>query len=84
MVETMVAPQTVLAYANLRPFRPFRCHIAGGRVFEVSQPDRIKVLKTHVLLFEPPSDGSEFSETFDRVSLSNLEMISFTEPTQGS
>jgi hypothetical protein len=77
----MLSPQTVLEYVKAEPFRPFRLHMASGRTFEVRHPELIKVLKSHVLLFQVSGESLEIPDECQRVSLMLMETISLLEQT---
>jgi hypothetical protein len=52
----MITPQTILGYVTAEPFRPSRLHLASSRGFEVRHPEMIKVLRSHILVFEAAGD----------------------------
>lgn len=75
----MMSPQAVLGYVKAEPFRPFRLHVASGRIFDVRHPEMIKVLKSSVLVFKTSGDASELSDEWESVSLMLTESISHLE-----
>jgi hypothetical protein len=75
----MLTPATVRDYIKAEPFRPFRIHIVSGKTFDIRHPEMIKVLKSHVLVFSPTGDETDFPEEFQSVSLMLAETISHPE-----
>jgi hypothetical protein len=75
----MMTPQTILGYVKTEPFRPFRIHLASGRTFDIRHPERIKVLRSNVLVFKTTGDTPEIPDEWETVSLMLTESISHLE-----
>ncbi len=75
----MLSPQTVLGYVKAEPFRPFRLHLASGRTFDVRHPEKIKILKSSVLVFKTSGDASDLPDEWESVSLMLTKSISHLE-----
>ena len=48
--------EAVIDSLNYKPFRPFRLVLIGGKVFDISDPDRVAVGKSRMHIFLPRSD----------------------------
>jgi hypothetical protein len=75
----MLTPQTVLGYVKAEPFRPFRLHLASGRIFDVRHPEMIKILKSNVLIFKTSDGAEDLPDEWESVSLMLTESISRLE-----
>jgi hypothetical protein len=75
----MMTPAVVRDYVKAEPFRPFRINITSGKAFKIRHPEMIKILKSHVLIFSPVGEASDFPEEFQSVSLMLAESISHLE-----
>jgi hypothetical protein len=75
----MMTPTAVLGYVKAEPFRPFRIHMASGRVYEVRHPEMIKVGRTNAIVFFSVSDQGEMFDEWESVSLLLIESISHVE-----
>ena len=71
----MMTPQTVLGYVKAEPFRPFRLHLESGRTFEIRHPEMVKVLKSHIIVFESTGDHPEIFDGWESASLMLAESI---------
>lgn len=75
----MMNPQSLLDYVRAQPFRPFRLHMASGRTFDVRQPEMVKVLKQHVLIFRSKDQVAEIPDDWESVSLMLTASVSHLE-----
>ena len=75
----MMTPQTVLGHVKAEPFRPFRIHMASGRLFDVRHPEMIKVLKSYALVFKSDADNPDLPDDHESISLMLAESISNLE-----
>ncbi len=77
-----MTPHTLLVYARAVPFRPFRIHVASGRIFEVRHPEMIKVLRTGVLIFKDAGgDHPDLPDEWEILSLMLIESVTHLETT---
>ena len=72
----MITPQSILEYVRAEPFRPFRIHMASGRVFEIRHPEVIRVLRSSVLVFSLVRNNPDIPDEFHNVSLMLTESVS--------
>ncbi len=75
----MMNPASVLNYTKAEPFRPFRIHMASGKMFDVRHPEMVKVGKTNLIIFSFVSDQPEVFDEWQSVSLMLTESISHLE-----
>ena len=75
----MMTPGQVAAYVNARPFRPFRLPMASGKTFDIRHPEPVKIGKSFLLVFSFDSEGAEFAERWESVSLMLTESISYLD-----
>jgi hypothetical protein len=71
----MMMPREILNYITAEPFRPFRLHVASGRVFEVRHPEMAQVGKTTVTVFGTSDDDPLKAERWQKLSLMLVESI---------
>ncbi len=75
----MMTPQDILRYIKDEPFRPFRIHMASGKVFEVRHPEMIRVGRSFLVIFTYVADEPELLDRWETVSLMLIEHISQLE-----
>ena len=75
----MLAPRIVLDFVTAEPFRPFRMHMASGRMFEVGHPEMVRVGRSSVTVHMRPEGESSTAERWREVSLMLLESIETQE-----
>jgi len=71
----MIAPRLLTDMIFAEPFRPFRLHMASGRVFEVRHPEMIKVGRSSVTVHMRGDPNAEEAERWQEVSLLLIESI---------
>ena len=72
----------VLRHLNQQPFRPFRVHMSGGRVYEVRHPELAMVSPSFVLIGLTRQEGSPLRAIDDFVEIA-LMHITEIEPVAG-
>lgn len=72
----MTTAPVVLAYAKVRPFRPFRLNMASGGAFDIRHPEMLKVGNGFLLVFSFSTGDNEIIERWESVSLMLIESIS--------
>ena len=77
----MLAPRIVLDFVTAEPFRPFRMHVASGRIFEVGHPEMVRVGRSSVTVHLKPEGDQAAGERWQEVSLMLLESI---EPVEAA
>ena len=75
----MITPQTILGYAKAQPFRASRLHLASGRTFGVRHPEMVKVLRSHILIFQATGDTPDIPDEWESVPMMLIESISHLE-----
>jgi hypothetical protein len=75
MEPPILAPRIVLDFVTAEPFRPFRMHMASGRMFEVGHPEMVRVGRSSVTVYLRLEGEASTSERWQEVSLMLLESI---------
>ncbi len=75
----MIAPQELNKCFEIRPFRPFRIHMASGDTFEIRHPEMGKVGKNFLLLFTFVSESPELLDRWEAISLMLMERVSLID-----
>ncbi len=75
----MISPQEVLRYLKEEPFRPFKIHLASGKIFEVRHPEMARVGRNFLVIFTFVADAPELLDQWETVSLMLIEHISHSE-----
>jgi len=72
-------PETLLAYVQAVPFRPFRVVLNSGRSYEVRHPEMIRVGRDHFVFFSYASISEGLHERFETVGLLLVERLEHVE-----
>lgn len=75
----MIHPRYLIDLLSDEPFKPFRLHLASGRMFDVRHPEMIEIGKSVVTVYAPPDGDSHGPDRWRKVSLTLLESIESLE-----
>lgn len=79
----MITPRMMIDFVSAEPFRPFRIHMASGRMFEIGHPEMIKVGRSSVTVYMRPESAPDQPDRWQEVSLMLLESVEPLEAKTG-
>ncbi len=81
-------PETLLAYIQAKPFRPFRIVLNSGRTYEVRHPEMVRVGRDSFVFYLADTPDAPYDH-FETVGLLLVERLEHAEslpspPSSGS
>lgn len=81
-----MTPSDMLNRLNDRPFKPFRMHISGGSVLDVTDPGMLILSETSVVLptmWGNDVDGTRLAKRWRTLALAHITQFSDLESSNG-